>query len=132
MADYIAVVTCRHEFKVKDPEAFVKAFEKYGTELRLVREKNDSFVIYGYDDMHLWDDEADNSVWLPNFVQEHLAPRQIAVFREIGWTKARYMGGGGIAVIVSDGGLEEYFLHKYVENSLRNLRETFDIPEPIS
>jgi hypothetical protein len=129
MADYIGIVTCRHPFKVRDADRFEKTFNKLNTELEYRRNPDNTFVIYGCDNMNIWEDRGERSIWLPEFVQQHIDERQVAVFREVGWTKARYLGGGGVVAIVTQDRIISHDLNDLVERELRGFDRHWQIPE---
>lgn len=103
MANYVPFARSNY-FKVKDPAAFEAFCTKWGVELIRGGEGDELFGFFGHDDMGIpqgyFDPQQDDYVD-GDFMADlatHLAEGWVAIVREIGYEKMRYLVGYTVAV----------------------------------
>jgi len=114
MANFESFMVTTHEFKVKDPEAFIKKLREIGAEdgdangcdgLSYFRNQDGTFWLGGYGaDMTWYNEKANENEALDPIVQEHIAPGEYASFQVVGYEKLRHVSGW--VVVITEKGSE--------------------------
>lgn len=102
MADWTGTARSNY-FRVKDPEAFKAAMERYEVRV-LERQYPGSGEVYyglvsetGFGGWQFYDYETEEDIVLWKIVSEHLVDGDVAVFVEAGSARSRYVTGYAIA-----------------------------------
>lgn len=100
MADWTGTARSNY-FRVKDPEAFKAAMERYEVRVLERQHPGSGEVYYGLvsetGGWQSYDYETEEDIVLWKIVSEHLVDGDVAVFVEAGAEKARYVTGHAVA-----------------------------------